>query len=274
MSLRLRRFVIGRQSACCCPLAAVQERKPAYDGWSLLAALPVPNSETGVAELDGKIYVIGGYPCGSQNRCRQCKFTIRKPTNGRSSRRCRVPLNHVMAAAANGKVYVIGGQTTETSEPEKAGFVNTVYEYDPATGNRGPLDAPMPTRRGGGVAAVVDGKIYVAGGRPPGGADFAVYDPKADQLDGVAEFADAAKSSRRGRSSTARFMFSAGGSRAALEASNRRGGSLRSQNQSVVEATEPMLRPRGGVNGIFANGCFHLFGGEGNPNILTVSIRS
>jgi N-acetylneuraminic acid mutarotase len=26
-----------------------------------------------------------------------------------------------------------------------------------------------------------------------------------------------------------------------------------------------MLRPRGGVNGIAANGCFHLFGGEGNP---------
>ncbi len=27
-----------------------------------------------------------------------------------------------------------------------------------------------------------------------------------------------------------------------------------------------MLKARGGVNGIFANSCFHLFGGEGNPN--------
>ena len=39
-----------------------QVHKPAYDGWSLLAPLPATNSETAVAELDGKIYVIGGYP--------------------------------------------------------------------------------------------------------------------------------------------------------------------------------------------------------------------
>src|SRR5581483_451313 len=90
-----------------------------------------------------------------------------------------VPLNHVMAAAANGKVYAIGGQTTASSEPDKAGFVDTVYEYDPAP-NKWTARAPVPTTRGGG-AAVVDGKIYVAGGRPPGGADFAVYDPKADR---------------------------------------------------------------------------------------------
>jgi hypothetical protein len=28
---------------------------------------------------------------------------------------------------------------------------------------------------------VIDGKIFVAGGRPPRGHDFAVYDPKADK---------------------------------------------------------------------------------------------
>ena len=39
----------------------------------------------------------------------------------------------------------------------------------------------MPTMRGGGVAAVIDGRIDVAGGRPPRGHDFAVYDPKADK---------------------------------------------------------------------------------------------
>ena len=61
-------------SAC-----SAQERRLAYDGWSLLAALPASNSETGVAALDGK-------------------------------------------------VYVIGGQTTQSSEPAKAGFVNTTYE--------------------------------------------------------------------------------------------------------------------------------------------------
>ena len=47
---------------------ALQERKPAYDGWSLAAPLPVPNSETAVAAIDGKIYVIGAAACGAQSR--------------------------------------------------------------------------------------------------------------------------------------------------------------------------------------------------------------
>ena len=89
------------------------------------------------------------------------------------------PLNHVMPAAINGKIYVIGGQTSESSEPDKAGFVNTVYEYDPGQ-DTWTTRAPMPSARSGGAAAVVNGKIYVAGGRPPGGHDFAVYDPKTD----------------------------------------------------------------------------------------------
>mgnify|MGYP003339924815 CR=1 FL=1 len=38
----------------------------------------------------------------------------------------------------------------------------------------------MPTERGGGGGAVIGGKIYVAGGRPPRGSDFAVYDPVAN----------------------------------------------------------------------------------------------
>jgi hypothetical protein len=51
-------FLAGFVAAVC----SVQAPKPVYDGWSLLAPLPATNSETAVAELDGKIYVIGGYP--------------------------------------------------------------------------------------------------------------------------------------------------------------------------------------------------------------------
>jgi N-acetylneuraminic acid mutarotase len=156
-----------------------QAQKPAYDGWSLLAPLPATNSETAVAELDGKIYVIGGYPAD-----RKTVATVQMYDSATDKWQIvaplPVPLNHVMAAAANGKVYALGGQTSETSDPQKAGFVNSVYEYDPAA-NRWTSRAPMPTPRSGGAAAVVEDKIYVAGGRPPGGADFAVYDPNADR---------------------------------------------------------------------------------------------
>ena len=39
----------------------------------------------------------------------------------------------------------------------------------------------MPTMRGGSGAVGGDGRIYVAGGRPPRGHDFAVYDANADK---------------------------------------------------------------------------------------------
>ena len=125
---------------------ALQERKPAYDGWSLLATMPVANSEIAVAELNGKIYVIGGYPWD-----RKTVATVQMYDSVTDKWQIVAPLpvslNHVMAASANGKVYAIGGQTTESSEPDKAGFVNTVYEYDPAA-NKWVTKAPMPTRRG------------------------------------------------------------------------------------------------------------------------------
>jgi N-acetylneuraminic acid mutarotase len=231
--------------------------------WSLRAPLPVPNSETGVAATDGKIYVIGGYPSDRKTvatvqvyDARTDKWQILAPLPQ--------PLNHVIAAAINGKIYVMGGQTSEISEPEKAGFVNTVYEYDPGQ-NKWTTRASMPTSRSGGAAAVVDDKIYVAGGRPPHGHDFAVYDPKSDIWTQLANLP------------TQRNHLAAGAYEDKVYVvGGRFGGGFQSERTAAVEVYDPktrqwtkrapMLKPRGGVNGIFANGCFHLFGGEGNPD--------
>lgn len=240
--------------------AAAAESKFA---WSLRAPLPASNSEIGVAELDGKIYVIGGYPSDRKTVAtvqvydpRADKWQIAAPLP--------TPLNHLTAAAANGKIYVIGGQTSESSDPVKAGFVNTVYEYDPAQ-NKWTTRAPMPTSRGGGAAAVVDGKIYVAGGRPPAGHHFAVYDPKSDAWTARPDLPTQRNHLAAGAFDGKVYVF--GG---------RFGGGFRSETTGAVEMYDPktnawtkkgsLPKPRGGVNGIFANGCFHLFGGEGNPD--------
>ena len=102
-------------------------------GWSVKAPLPRTNSEFGVAEIDGNIYVMGGYPA---NRKTVAEVQLYDPKTDKWQIIAPLPqaLNHIMPAAVNGKIYVIGGQTSESSEPDKAGFVNTVYEYDPATG--------------------------------------------------------------------------------------------------------------------------------------------
>jgi hypothetical protein len=165
-----------------------------------------------------------------------------------------------MAAAVDGKIYAIGGQLTSEGG-ERAGYVDTVYELDPAVGEW-IAKAPMPTARSAGVVVVVDGKIYVAGGRPPRGHDFAVYDPQTDTWEALPDLP-----SQRNHIAGAAIdgkVFVAGG---------RLGGGFRSDATATFEAYDPgtgrwsvaapLPRPRSGINGILAHGCFHVWGGEG-----------
>jgi N-acetylneuraminic acid mutarotase len=100
------------------------------------------------------------------------------------------PLSGVRSETAiaelGGKIYLIGGNTVEMRNgmPVDRYDAGMNAEYDPKT-DTWRTRAPMP--KGGGHAgiAVMDGKIYVAGGftvaRHMGALDsFAAYDPKTD----------------------------------------------------------------------------------------------
>ena len=122
----------------------------------------------------GKIYLLGGYPASRQTARTVQVYDI-------ASNRWELgpplpqPNNHGMAAGVRGKVYLIGGQTTDAGN-----YVDTVYELDPGRGTW-VEKASMPTARSAGVAIVHDGQIYVAGGRPAHGSEFAVYDTRSDR---------------------------------------------------------------------------------------------
>src|SRR5262245_15057503 len=137
--------------------------------WNTRASLIASNSEMAVAELNGKIYVCGGYPAS-----RVTVNTVQVYNAASNSWQLATPmpvaLNHQMPAVANGKIYIIGGQTDSGS----TSFTNTVLQFDPVTTNWS-FKATMPTARSAGAAAVIGNLIYVAGGRPPHGQDFAVY---------------------------------------------------------------------------------------------------
>jgi N-acetylneuraminic acid mutarotase len=140
--------------------------------------LIAPNSELALAESNGKLYLLGGYP-SSRQAVRTVQIYDIATDRWQPGPQLPELNNHGMAAAVNGKIYLIGGQTLADGDL----FVDTVHELDPAKGAWAEK-ARLPTARNAGVAVVLDGKIYVAGGRPPRGNDFAVYAPKTDRWEG------------------------------------------------------------------------------------------
>lgn len=82
---------------------------PEVNGWRLAAALLAPRSEHAIAELEGKVYAIGGYPPG---RIPSAVVQVDTAVTDRweLGPPLPVPVHHAMAAVVNGKLYVVGGE--------------------------------------------------------------------------------------------------------------------------------------------------------------------
>jgi N-acetylneuraminic acid mutarotase len=233
---------------------------PEFDGWSMGHAMALARSEHGVAELDGKIWVLGGYPPG---RLPSNLVQIYDPAASRWSLGPRLPqpIHHLMAAAVGGKLYVMGGEIDGASTGRPEIFVAHTWVHDPAVGGW-VQRAPMPTARSGGGKAVIDGKIYVAGGRPPGGHAFEVYDPATDKWEKLPDMPTQ-------RNHLA--MVALNGK--VIVAGGRFGPGAMSERTNVVEIYDPATRSWsrgaplpaavGGITGAAHAGCMFVFGGEG-----------
>ncbi len=238
---------------------------PEFEGWSMGTAMPLPRSEHSIAEMDGKIWVLGGYPPG---RLPSNLVQVYDSATGRWNLGPSLPepIHHTHAAAVGGKLYVIGGEIdgASTGKPEK--FVANVWVHDPKVGGW-VARAPKPTARSGGGKAVVDGKIYVAGGRPPGGSAFEVYDPATDKWEKLPDLP-----SQRNHLAMVAIngkIYVAGG---------RTGPGAMAPRVDVVEIFDPKTRswtkgaplpaPRGGITGAVVAGCMFVFAGEGQPGTV------
>lgn len=254
--------------ACCTLLAGVigwqsivvhsQTTQTTKSPWGQAAPLLETLSEQAVAQLDGKIYTVAGITEEGTIATVQV-YNIAADTWAWTAP-LPVAVNHNMAAAVNGKLYNFGGQTAGTD----SGFLNSTFEYDPAT-QQWRMRANMPIGRSAGAAVVVNGKIYVVGGRPPYGNDFDVYDPATDKWTGLPDM----PSQRNHLAGVAinGKIYVAGGR---LVPGSR--GPMTDVLEIFDPATntwskgKPMPTVRGGVNGVAANGCLHVFGGEGNAD--------
>ncbi|MBI2347524.1 MAG: kelch-like protein [Deltaproteobacteria bacterium] len=226
--------------------------------WGRKAPLLEPVSEHAVAELDGKIYVIAGNT-NDGGTVASVQVYDSATDSWKRTAPLSVAVNHNMAAAVNGKLYVFGGQSAGSTGSR---FVDSTFEYDPAR-EQWRTRAPMPMARSAGATAVVNGKIYVVGGRPPRGSDFAVYDPAADTWTKVPDLPTQrnhiAAAAINGRIYVAGGRFEPGNTSPMTDALE-----IFDPANNQWSQGRRMPTVRGGVNGVAANGCFHVFGGEGN----------
>jgi N-acetylneuraminic acid mutarotase len=193
-------YIFGGLAPGWTPKGLVYEYDPATDKWTKKKDMPVPSHHVAVTELNGKIYVMGGFtkpPSGPTAWVPIDNAWEYDPANDMWKALAPLPTKRgsPTAAVVNGKVYVIGGATTNEGSKE-AGIhparphqvVGTNEVYDPATNTWGTRRS-MPTPRNHVANGVVNGKIYVIGGRL-GGAFIGRatntdvvegYDPATDQ---------------------------------------------------------------------------------------------
>jgi N-acetylneuraminic acid mutarotase len=125
----------------------------------------------------------------------------------------------------------------------------------------------MPSARGAGAAAVIDDKIYVAGGRPPASNAFAVYDVSDNAWTTLPPLPQEFPNRNH-------IAATAIGGKVYVAGGRHAGGSFSSPMTDSLDVYDPvaatwtsrasMPRPRGGVNGVAAHGCFFVWGGEGS----------
>jgi N-acetylneuraminic acid mutarotase len=228
--------------------------------WGMRAPLLVNNSEFALAEANGKLYVLGGYPpqMGPNRTSRAVQIYDIASNSWQLGPELPQPNNHGMAAGVNGKIYLLGGQTTDDQDGATA--VNTVYELDPARGTW-VEKAQMPTARSGGVAVAHAGKIYVAGGRVPRGNDFAVYDVAADQWE-VLPGLPSQRNHIAGAAINGRIHIVGGRLGNGLSPLKSDAHEVFDPQTRTWSTRAPMLRGRSGMNSVVARGCYHLWGGE------------
>ncbi len=247
--------------------AQSQTVSPVPDSWGKAAPLLEAVGEQAVAQLDGKIYLIGGKLEGKGYVATVQVYDVATDT-WEWGTPLPVAINHNVAVAVNGKIYSIGGQTPT---PKAGGAPTDVtFEYDPST-RQWRTRAPLPSRRTAGAIAVVNDKIYVVGGRtPPHGEadydDFAVYDPATDTWTRLPHLP-----TRRHHLNAVTIdgkIYVAGGTLIVGAGGYSDGGGTTNILEIFDPATntwsqgQPMPTAREAASGIVANGCFHIFAGE------------
>jgi N-acetylneuraminic acid mutarotase len=130
--------------------------------WEQAAPFPEPSQEIGGTAVDSKIFILGGLIDAQIPKAMVWQYDS---VTDKWTKKKDMPLasHHLASIGYKGKLYVFGGGGQITPGGDTWVPLNTAWVYDPDADTWKAL-APMPTRRGAAVAAVVNDKIYVIAG--------------------------------------------------------------------------------------------------------------
>ncbi|MBI1764160.1 MAG: M36 family metallopeptidase [Acidobacteria bacterium] len=150
----------GRTSAVSSSTTSTVRRyDPDANAWTTLASLPIGVNAADAAYLNGKIYVPGGINVQTELEPRQFVYDIAANTwDTAATPPGDVYLYATVADTARGVYYQLGGVSLSANEA-----VNAVRAYDPRTNTWSSLP-PLLAARFAHEAALINGKLYVAGG--------------------------------------------------------------------------------------------------------------
>jgi len=263
----------------------------AQSKWVKLAPFPEPAEELLGVAAAGKMYVFCGLAPGWKPVGMVYEYD---PATDKWTKKKPMPLlsHHVAFAEFRGKIYAFGGFVLPASGPPAWAPIDNAWEYDPAADSWKAL-APMPTKRGSPVAAVVGERIYVIGGAttPPGSKETAVHPARPHVSVGAVEEYDPSTNTWRQRSSmpTPRNHATSGVVNAKIYVIGGRVGaafiSAGSSNVEVVEEYDPatdawgsararMPSARSAMASGVHGGRVYVTGGEGQNAQMMYTFRA
>lgn len=274
-------------------VSLVAARAYGQNGWQSRSPFPAPPAEFLAVASQGKLYLFGGL--APKFVPRGLLYQYDPATNAWTAKKpMPVPSHHLALAALGGKIYSFGGFKLPVSGELAWEPIDNSWEYDPVTDAWKPL-RPMPSKRGGGAAATVNGKIYVIGGAGvhPGAQDAPLLmgpDGTPHRSVGTVEEYDIASNTWRECSPmpTARNHFVVAAVSGKIYAI---GGRLASpfvslgSDTDVVEEYDPatdmwgvprarMSTPRASMVGAVSGGRIYIAGGEIQTAQVTSTFRA
>jgi RHS repeat-associated protein len=141
-------------------VATMDVYDPASNRWSPGPVMHTARAYAGYGVINGKLYVAGGL---DPNRNLLATTEVFDPAANAWTTVAPMPapMDIPSSATANGKLYLVGGATSSSNQ--SSALYRQLFVYDPRT-DTWSEGLSMPTARGGGAAAVIGGRIYVAGG--------------------------------------------------------------------------------------------------------------